>query len=74
MVFCSIGMFIDSNHDGFANVILLFQDNCAIGGVEGSVPFNVLLMSLFLLIETISGPQFFLLSLSQIERKHHTHT
>jgi hypothetical protein len=74
MVFDFIEMFIDSNHDGFANVILLFQDICVIGGVEGGVPFNVLLMVLFLLIETILGPQFFLLSFSEIERRHHTHT
>ncbi len=70
MVFGSIGMSIDSNHDGFANVILSSQNICAIGGV----PFNVLFMLLFLLTETILGPQFFLLLLSQIERRHHTHT
>jgi hypothetical protein len=74
MVFGSIGMSIDSNHDGFTNVILSSQDICAIGGVEGGVPSNVLLMLLFLLIETILGPQFFLLLFSQIERRHHTHT
>ncbi len=74
MVFGSIGMYIDSNYDGFANVILSSQDICAIGGVEGGVLFNVLLMLLFLLIETILGPQFFLLLFSQIERRHHTHT
>jgi len=73
MFFGFIGMSIDSNHDGFNNVILLSQDSYAIGGVEGGVPFNVLLLLLFLLIETILGPQFFLLLLSQVEKRHYTH-
>jgi hypothetical protein len=40
-------------YDGFANVILSSQDIYAIGGVEGGVLFNVLLLLMFLLIEII---------------------
>jgi hypothetical protein len=74
VVFGSIGMLINSNHDSFANVILSSQDICAIGDVEGGVLFNVLLLLLFLLIETFLGPHFiFLLLFSQTKKTHHTH-
>jgi hypothetical protein len=73
MLFGSIRMSIDFNHDGFANVILLSQDIYAIGGVEGGVPFNVLLLLLFLLIETILGPQFFCCYFHKL-RKNIIHT
>ncbi len=68
-------MSIDSNHDGVSNVILSSQDICVIGGVEGGVPFNALLLLLFLLNETFLGPHFFfVVAFTNRENASYTHS